>query len=365
MKFLGKFLIGLSIYGVIFCNSILANENNYNVRLSLDLSNYDTFDEKIGVLCEGENGFEAIYELNIKNNYSYIVFLEPGKYKFQLSVKNDALGLIDLSPMEFELAITSDSMQDVIIKVTDSAGLSAEADNHSGVSYDSYDEELFQVQETESVPQFYFWKDIKQEGKYGVLHVKGPDVAGLKSLTYSLKDKNGETFCYLLNKSNHFEADIELPAGRYYESFEDVSITTEDGIVIPKGATFYCKYKGNLSGQEIKILNSNSEVSVSEDMQLWVRYDGGADVQVKNLYQYAGNSDFHNTVKEGRIIGHDNLDAGEVTETNNSDLDIAEDAEELQESSYGSVKSVFFGLVSLGIIVLIVIGIIIRRRYER
>lgn len=283
----------LTMFVLIKPIQALASEENVIVRL--DLSKYDSFSEKIEVICESASG-AVRGELNLFNHYEYKLFLEPDvEYMVSLMVIGDELNLIDLAPMQFPVVPSTDVVQTYTIAVRDSAGLAAENGGHEGMTYEEESAEIPLEAET--------YIDESSDSSIGTLTVTGADVAGVKSFTYSLQDQEGNTKTYVLKKENDFKAVIYLPYGKYQELLENVTVEPEEGITIPEDAAFYCKYYGNKYSQRIVIDSRRQESENLSKMQLWVKREGGAEYRMDNLYQFAGNA-VMKTDDKADITGH-------------------------------------------------------------
>lgn len=120
--------------------------------------------------------------------------------------------------------------------------------------------------------------------------ITGPDVTGLESISYTLRNRDGEDITCYLQKEHGFRAELQLPYGRYEEILEPVEVIADEAIPIPEDAEFYFKYYGSKISNLIFITEESKNVTNAENLQLWVRRSNGADYQVRNLYKFAGDA---------------------------------------------------------------------------
>lgn len=280
-----------------FSNSAYAEtDQEANVVIRLDLSNYDSFDETIEVSCVSEEGNEIQDTLTQYNSYENAYHLPAGQYHISLTVQGDTLHLIDLMPMTFEVDAREDAVQTYTIRVQDAAGMEANEGGHEGMEY-----------EEESAPgaieaeRYCFTEE--EEGA-GTLLITGPDVTGLESISYTLRNRDGEDITCYLQKEHGFRAELQLPYGRYEEILEPVEVIADEAIPIPEDAEFYFKYYGSKISNLIFITEESKNVTNAENLQLWVRRSNGADYQVRNLYKFAGDAVMQSK-GEQEIIGHE------------------------------------------------------------
>lgn len=266
-----------------------AEPESGNIIIQLELSQYDTFDETIKLTYLSQNTDELIsLELNQANGYRQELFLPEGTYQFNLSVESDRLQLIHLDPARLELEVNVsnvNTVQTVTIHVSDSAALSADskAGEHEGIT--SAAGEMDEV----VIEPYHYEYSSDTLTDTGVLKVTGPDIAGVQSMSFCIKNKAGEEFYYELRSENGFKAEIELPYGLYKEVEGRVEVIPEDEITIPPDAEFYYEYYGNKFGMMFRIDESNKTVSNPKGLQLWVKRSGGANYEIPNFYKFTGD----------------------------------------------------------------------------
>lgn len=348
-----------------------AEPESGNIIIQLELSQYDTFDETIKLTYLSQNTDELIsLELNQANGYRQELFLPEGSYQFNLSVESDRLQLIHLDPARLELEVNAsnvNTVQTVTIHVSDSAALSADskAGEHEGIT-----SAAGEMDEVVMEPYHYEYSSDTLTDT-GVLKVTGPDIAGVQSMSFCIKNKAGEEFYYELRSENGFKAEIELPYGLYKEVEGRVEVIPEDEITIPPDAEFYYEYYGNKFGMMFRIDESNKTVSNPKGLQLWVKRSGGANYEIPNFYKFTGDGGADVDI-EAEFIGHEEAPLQDNQEGYSPKMDnLPKESETAltdieQSSEQGNIKN---ALLLTSIILLLftgaAIGFLVRHCYKK
>lgn len=349
-----------------------AEPESSNIIIQLDLSQYDTFDETIKLTYLSQSTDELIsLELNQVNGYMQELFLQEGSYQFNLSVESDRLQLIHLEPAKLALEVNTSNIstvQTVTIHVSDSAALSADsnAGEHEGIT-----SAAGEMDEVVIAPYYYkYSSDTLTET--GLLKVTGPDIAGVQSMSFSIKNNTGEKFYYELRAENGFKAEIELPYGLYREVEGKVEVIPEDEIIIPPDAEFYYEYYGNKFGMMFRIDENNKTVSNPKGLQLWVKREGGANYKIANLYKFTGDWVSDADIEAELLIGHEEAPLPDNQEGSSSKkANLPQESETAltdieQSSEPGNIKNVLL-LTSIMLLLFTgaAIGFFVRHCYKK
>lgn len=303
--------------GLVLLILILFSRTAYagTVSISLNLSNYDTFDETVEIRYSGKK--EGTAALNIFNEYKKVLELEPGFYELELSVRNDQLKLFRLQPEIISVAVSENEDQSVIIQISDSAGLQRGANDyiHSRP-----------VESTAIAPPMISEKKYEWQDKTistGTLRITVPNITGVQTIDYSLKDSSGKVYTYTFYRENNFTALIELPYGRYTE-IGNPQIMADKGIVIPERTVFEYDYAGTAFGNSYRINEQHNFLENPPEMQLRLRLDGEL-LNIENLYKFSGDMVMMNLSEE---VTEDQTHLSEIL--NKTSENIAEDKESME-----------------------------------